>query len=86
MSSTTSVSSEHNIPNKEKDHNDQPPSPAAPPDLEKQLTNKSTIEHEYLTGLKLWIMMSGVTLVCFLMLLDMSIVSTVFNLPPTQSL
>jgi len=34
-------------------------------------------EREYLTGLKLLFVLSGVTLVCFLVMLDTSIISTV---------
>jgi hypothetical protein len=34
-------------------------------------------EHEYITGVKLWLAMASITLVCFLMLLDMSIIVTV---------
>lgn len=54
-----------------------------PTDLEKQEDHvkqedqAKTEEAEYMTGIKLWIMMSGVILVIFLMLLDISIVSTV---------
>ncbi len=34
-------------------------------------------DHEYITGIKLFLVMAGVTLVCFLMLLDTSIITTV---------
>lgn len=48
-----------------------------PNDLEKQDDQKKADEPQYVTGIKLWSMMSGVVLVVFLMLLDISIVSTV---------
>jgi hypothetical protein len=34
-------------------------------------------DHEYITGIKLFLVMVGVTLACFLMLLDTSIITTV---------
>lgn len=34
-------------------------------------------EYEYVTGVKLWLATAAVTLVCFLMMLDMSIIVTV---------
>jgi hypothetical protein len=36
-------------------------------------------EHEYITGAKLWLVLAAVTLVVFLMMLDMSIIVTVSN-------
>ncbi|KAK5172208.1 uncharacterized protein LTR77_003846 [Saxophila tyrrhenica] len=47
-----------------------------PTDVEKQQPEQPPAQPEYVTGFKLWTMMAGVTLVCFLMLLDISIVST----------
>jgi hypothetical protein len=35
------------------------------------------VEHEYITGIKLLLVMAAVTLTCFLMLLDTSIITTV---------
>lgn len=35
------------------------------------------VEHEYITGIKLILVMAAVTLTCFLMLLDTSIITTV---------
>ena len=57
-------------------------SPVAPPDLEKQSLEQQ--QPEYITGLKLWSVMAGISLVCFLMLLDMSIVSTVSTCPSVE--
>lgn len=37
-------------------------------------------EHEFITGIKLVLVMAAVTLVCFLMLLDTSIITTVCSL------
>jgi hypothetical protein len=34
-------------------------------------------EFQYVTGIKLWLATAAVTLVCFLMMLDMSIIATV---------
>jgi hypothetical protein len=34
-------------------------------------------EYEYITGVKLWLVIASITLVCFLMMLDMSIIVTV---------
>jgi hypothetical protein len=34
-------------------------------------------EYEYITGAKLWLVLASVTLICFLMMLDMSIIVTV---------
>lgn len=33
--------------------------------------------HEYITGIKLWLVIASITLICFLVMLDMSIVVTV---------
>lgn len=38
---------------------------------------ESEEEYEYITGIKLFLVMAGVTLACFLMLLDTSIITTV---------
>lgn len=46
-------------------------------DAEKQNDQKIPQDLVYATGIKLWLMMTGVTLVIFVMLLDISIVSTV---------
>jgi hypothetical protein len=35
------------------------------------------IEYEYITGIKLWLVIASLTLTCFLVMLDMSIVVTV---------
>ena len=45
-------------------------------DAEKQ-TQSTPTQAEWISGFKLWIIMTGITLVCFLMLLDISILSTV---------
>jgi hypothetical protein len=37
-------------------------------------------EHEYITGVKLWLVLAAVTLVVFLMMLDMSIIVTVSDI------
>lgn len=34
-------------------------------------------EHQYISGIKLWTLLGSLTLVCFLMMLDMSIIVTV---------
>lgn len=49
--------------------------------LEKDLEDNSTLgvappEREHITGAKLWVLIGSVTLVTFLMLLDMTIVTT----------
>jgi len=41
---------------------------------------------EYLSGLRLWLVLASVTLVAFVMLLDMSIIVTVFSFPPSMLL
>lgn len=40
-------------------------------------TKAADTEYEYITGIKLWLTMVAITLVCFLMTLDMSIIVTV---------
>ncbi len=42
--------------------------------------------HEYITGVKLFLVMAGVTLVCFLMLLDTSIITTVCPYSPSLNI
>ena len=51
--------------------------PSEAVDAEKQASPAAPDESNWVTGVKLWIIMTGVTLVCFLMMLDMSILSTV---------
>jgi hypothetical protein len=34
-------------------------------------------EYEYITGVRLWLVIASITLICFLMTLDMSIIVTV---------
>ena len=46
-------------------------------DVEKEASLATSNNQEWVSGVKLWIIMTGVTLVCFLMLLDVSILSTV---------
>jgi hypothetical protein len=43
-------------------------------------------EFEYVTGVKLWLATAAVTLVCFLMMLDMSIIVTVSLHNPSHAL
>jgi hypothetical protein len=43
-------------------------------------------EHEYISGVQLWLVMSSVTLVVFLMLLDISIIVTVSLTIPNYKL
>jgi hypothetical protein len=43
-------------------------------------------DYEYVTGVKLWLATAAVTLVCFLMLLDMSIIVTVRLQSPRYAL
>lgn len=43
-------------------------------------------EHEYISGVQLWLVMSSVTLVVFLMLLDISIIVTVSVTIPNYKL
>lgn len=85
MSSSASISSDVQKDTHEKDA---AAAASQPVDVEKQPAEPTPDQPEYVTGLKLWIMMSGVTLVCFVMLLDMSIVSTVRGLisPPRYCL
>lgn len=45
-------------------------------DPEKQEPTSTSSSPQWVTGIKLWIIMTGVTLVCLLMLLDVSILST----------
>jgi hypothetical protein len=61
--------------------------PQNPPDVSADVTEAAApaeAEFEYVTGVKLWLATAAVTLVCFLMMLDMSIIVTVsfpkFNL------
>jgi hypothetical protein len=59
------------------------PSPEISPEPEKgaegEVKPAHTVEddHEYIVGIKLILVMTGVILACFLMLLDMSIITTV---------
>jgi len=51
-----------------------------PPDVSTDVTEAAApaeAEFEYVTGVKLWLATAAVTLVCFLMMLDMSIIVTV---------
>jgi hypothetical protein len=74
MSSSASISSDTQ---KEKIADDTTIISAPSTDVEKQQPPLQLEQPDYVTGLKLWSMMAGVTLVCFVMLLDISIVSTV---------
>jgi hypothetical protein len=47
------------------------------PDDIAQTAEVAEPEHEYITGIQLWLVMASVTLVIFLMLLDISIIVTV---------
>jgi hypothetical protein len=58
--------------NEEKEINATKPSEASATAVEDGKT-----EHEYITGVKLFLVMASVTLVMFLMMLDMSIIVTV---------
>jgi hypothetical protein len=55
-------------------------------DVERGAAGPAKEEPTYVEGLKLVVIMAGVTLVCFLMLLDMSILSTVYYLPDFHAL
>ena len=55
---------EENATEKQPQDNTVPSKPAEP-------------EHEYITGFKLWIVIASITLCCFLMMLDTSIIVTV---------
>lgn len=48
-----------------------------PPDLEEHKDINKENDGKWVSGFKLWIIMTGITLVCLLMLLDISILSTV---------
>ena len=51
-------------------------SPTVLPDPEK-LANSDAVEYEWVSGIKLWTIMTCITLVCFIILLDVSIIATV---------
>ena len=51
--------------------------PSNPSDCEEQSASLGVKEAEWISGVKLWMVISGVALVCFLMLLDISILGTV---------
>ena len=54
--------------------------PEKPPEIITEVaeaTQPAEVEFEYVTGVKLWLATAAVTLVCFLMMLDMSIIVTV---------
>jgi len=54
--------------------------PEKPPDISTEVAGAAEpaeAEFEYVTGVKLWLATAAVTLVCFLMMLDMSIIVTV---------
>jgi hypothetical protein len=50
------------------------------------VTTDEVPEHEYITGAKLWLVLAAVTLVVFLMMLDMSIIVTVSHIFLSQML
>jgi hypothetical protein len=79
MATASLASSSHELEkdtvDPDKEHTSLPPE-----DTEKQTNNDPQQEPEYITGIKLWLMTAGVTLVLFVMLLDISIVSTVSTL------
>ena len=84
MSSVASTASGHQS---SKEHQDIPvddneSGTRSPRGVEQQAEQPKSNDPEYVTGIKLWSMMSGVILVIFLMLLDVSIVSTVSNAIP----
>jgi hypothetical protein len=51
--------------------------PEKPSDGSMMAVEPSATEYEYITGIRLWLVVASVTLVCFLILLDMSIIVTV---------
>jgi hypothetical protein len=57
----------------------------ASPDMGADLEVKPAVaaedDHEYIQGIKLFLVITGVTLACFLMLLDASIITTVCPCP-----
>ena len=50
---------------------------ASPSELEKQKPAAGDDEEKWISGPQLWLIMAGISLACFLMLLDVSILSTV---------
>jgi hypothetical protein len=79
--------------NGEKSHVEQTAKACSAEDVEKDVTAKQLTEHdtpskppavpehEYITGVKLLLILTSVTLVAFLMMLDMSIIATVGFIP-----
>lgn len=53
------------------------PDPEKPLDRSTEIAEAAETEYEYVSGVKLWLAVAAVTLVCFLMMLDMSIIVTV---------
>lgn len=51
--------------------------PEKPLDGSTEPVEAAETEYEYITGVKLWLVIASITLICFLMMLDMSIVVTV---------
>ena len=51
--------------------------PENPADDGAKVAEATDREYEWITGVKLWLVLSSLTLVCFLMTLDMSIIVTV---------
>jgi hypothetical protein len=82
QTTTTSPTRDQSLERGEEEKQQPPSMPSTPQDSEndtdKTLEQTTTgEEHEYITGFKLVIAMVSVTLVAFLMLLDMSIIVTV---------
>ena len=67
--STTNVDTEPNI--------SELSNPEKPLDGSTKPVEATETEYEYITGIKLWLVIASITLICFLMMLDMSIVVTV---------
>lgn len=53
-----------------------------PPDDIQKPVDHAMPDEEYISGIKLWLVIASVTLVCFLMMLDMSIIVTVSIITP----
>lgn len=62
----------------DKDHDiSESSDPENPSDGSTEVVEAPETEYEYITGIQLWLVVASITLVCFLMLLDMSIIVTV---------
>ena len=53
------------------------PNPEKPEDSSSAISEAGESEHEYISGIKLWVVLASVTFIAFLMMLDMAIIVTV---------